>query len=83
MLWPVIGEEFGINEYIVNVDLEGPDAGKSDNLISLLVEIGIGRKPGFGRFGELIGNRILDNNRIVDKSFQLPLHWVIMHMYIH
>lgn len=83
MVGPIIGEKFGIYEYVVNIDLKSTHAGESHYFISLLVKICIGRKSGFRRFGKFIRNGVLDNNGVIDKSLQLPLHWIMAHMYIN
>lgn len=41
MVWPVISEQFGEDENIVDIHLERSDSGKSDNLICLPIDIGI------------------------------------------
>ena len=80
---PIIGEKFGIYEHVVNIDLKSSHAGESHNFITLFVKICIGRKPGFRRFGKFIRNWVLDNNSVIDKSLQLPLHWIMAQMYIN
>ena len=76
MIGPLRGNEFGIDEYIVDVDLKRTYSGEDDLLIIVFVYKHIFFIFVLRRFYQLVRYWILDHNRIIHKFFDLAFYFV-------
>jgi len=77
---PLCGNKFGVDEYIIDVDLKRAYSREDDLLIIVFVYEHIFFIFVLGSFYKLVRYWVLDNNRIIDKFFDLAFYFVIYNL---